>query len=200
MKIIEVKLYKINELSEESKKIAIEREKKEKKEFYINTCLEEDLTEYAKELLQENFKNAELKDIMYDLSYSQGSGAMIEFSWTIEDLNKKYKKLTPKELEKISDIGYTEIKINHHGWYYHERSFGVDYQDFTYYDDELEKIQEKIDKMIESFKEDVININEQLKKEGYSIIESEETDEETEKRLIEEEYYFYSDGSFYGAY
>lgn len=200
MKTIDVKLYKINELSEESKKIAIEREKKEEKEFYIDTYLEEDLTEYAKELLQENFKNAELKDIMYDLSYSQGSGAMIEFSWTIEDLNKKYKKLTPKELEKISDTGYTEIKINHQGWYYHERSFDVDYQDFTYYDDELEKIQEKTDKMIESFKEDVINMNEQLKKEGYSIIESEETDEETEKRLIDEKYYFYSDGSFYGAY
>lgn len=158
------------------------------------------MTEYAKELLQENFKEAELKNIMYDLSYNQGSGAMIEFSWNIEDLNKKYKKLTPKELEKISNIGYTEIKINHQGWYYHERYFNVDYQDNTYYDDELEKIQEKIDKMIESFEEDIINMNEQLKKEGYSIIESEETDEETEKRLLEQEYYFYSDGSFYGAY
>lgn len=200
MKTIEVKLYKINELSEESKKIAIEREKKEEKEFYLGTCFELDLTEYAKELLQKNFKNAVFNRMMYDLGYSQGDGAMIEFSWTIEDLNKKYKKLTPKELKKISDIGYTEIKINHQGWYYHERSFDVDYQDFTYYDDELEKIQEKIDKMIESFEEDIINMNEQLKKEGYSIIESEETDEETEKRLLEQEYYFYSDGSFYGAY
>lgn len=65
---------------------------------------------------------------------------------------------------------------------------------------EREKKEEKIDKMIESLKEDIINMNEQLKKEEYGIIESEETDEETEKRLLESEYYFYSDGSFYGAY
>ena len=105
-------VYNFNELSKEIQEKLIKKEIQEQNEFYIDNFLIEDMQEAAKELLQKYFKNnkTEFKAVCYDLSYSQGHGAMIEFNLYYYN---KY------------------VKIKHYGHYEHERSFTIDSWDLT---------------------------------------------------------------------
>ena len=86
------------------------------------------MTYYAQDLLQKYFgQKAEFKNVYYDLSYSQGSGAMIAF-----------------ELEYYN----SKISIKHYGHYNHEYSFILDYKSCNYLSDKREKyLKEKIANM-----------------------------------------------------
>ena len=133
----EFNIYEFDELADEVKNKVLEREKQYQEMNYCDYQLYNDLKDKADELLKKyfNIKNG-VNNINYDLSYCQGSGAMIEFDINIEDLNKKYNILTDEELRFINDKDIVNnIKIQHNnGMYYHEYTFNIEYYDnFGYY-------------------------------------------------------------------
>ena len=67
-------------------------------------------------------------------------------------------------------------------------SFNIDYQDYTFYIDNFDNTQDKLDKMIEKFKEDIIDMNEQLTKKGYEYMDF-VSDRETLIDILEENKY-----------
>lgn len=190
----EYNVYKFEELEKDIQEKVMERYIEISYECYIDNMLYDDLVELAKDSLQNYFKGAEYQEIYYDLSYSQGSGAMVEFNIDLKDLNNKYKMLTDEEVKKCSDIGYTNIKVYHNNsHYYHERTFDIDWNDYTD-NDNFEKIQDKIDTTIELFKEDIITMNREIARDGYNIIEDRVMFEDMAKDHIND-FEFLSDGS-----
>lgn len=100
-----IKIYKFDELSKDIQENLIEKEKEYQLNAYCENFLLEDMEEEAKRLLQKYFGDrATFKAVYYDLSYCQGSGAMIEF-----DLIYYNKHVTIKQ----------------YGHYYHENSFTI---------------------------------------------------------------------------
>lgn len=171
MEQVKINIYDFKELDKKIQERLIEEEQETQADIYYETLLNNDMQDYACKLLRDNFKDSLFLDVYYDLSYEQGSVAMIEFDINIEALNNKYKMLTKKEIEKIAKTDITTISVKHVGNYYHALSFNIDYQDYTFYIDNFDKTQEKLDRMIEKFKEDIIDINEQLTKKGYEYMD-----------------------------
>lgn len=126
-----IKVYDFEELSEKIQKKLIEEEKENIFESYLEWELYEDLTELAKEILQQHFgEKAIFNKIYYNLSYCQGDGAMIEF-----------------ELEYYGKLQ----TIKQCGRYTHSRSFSIN-GDFL--GEKREKqLKEKIVEMNEDFTE-----------------------------------------------
>lgn len=140
-------IYKFDELPKEVQKKVIERETESLRDLEIEDFLKEEMEFYAQQLLEENFGDkAIFKNVYYDLSYCQGSGAMIEF-----DLTYYGKSLS--------------IKHDKYCRYYHENSFEV-----------IENDKELTDKQYENLKEKIYNINKELEKYGYDFIEEDKTD------------------------
>lgn len=145
-------IYNFNELSKEIQKKVIEREKENIRELEIEDFLKDEMEFYAEQLLSENFGDkAIFKNVYYDLSYCQGSGAMIEF-----DLNYCGKDV--------------EIRHNPYCHYYHENSFEV-----------IENDKELTKKQYETLKEKIYNINKELAKLGYEFIEEDRTSQAIEQ-------------------
>lgn len=171
MEQVKINIYDFKELDKKIQERLIEEEAETQADIYYETLLDNDMREYASRLLWDTFKDSLFLDVYYDLSYGQGSGAMIEFDINIEALNNKYKMLTKKEIEKIEETDITTISVKHIGNYYHALSFDIDYKNYEFYIDNSDKLQEKLDKMIEKFKEDIIDMNEQLTKKGYEYMD-----------------------------
>jgi len=219
-KVNEFYVYKFDELKEESKKKAINNEKKYQEEDYCDLCLNDDMNYKANELLKEYFdiKNG-IDYVYYDLSYSQGSGAMIEFTINIQDLNNKYHIYNEEEIKFIQDKGIVNnIKIYHNdNMYYHEYTFNINYDDnFGYYDyedikedykiseEEFNNMEDKLINLLDTYNKhytesefikDIINMNGELAKYGYSQIEYWWND----NNVIEycKEHTYYEDGTIY---
>lgn len=117
-----IQIYNFNELDKNLQEQLIEDEKERQEELFCENFLLDDMSNKAIELLEKHFKNnAEFIGVQYDLSYCQGSGAMIEFN---VNYCGKY------------------AKIKHYGYYCHERSFIIDSYDLTYKQEE--KLKNKI--------------------------------------------------------
>ena len=196
MRKVGIEIYNFDELSKDIQEKLIEKRQDDDYNFYCDFELEKDMEDIAKNLLNEYFKGAIFKQVFYDLSCRQGSGSMIEFTISLEDINKKYKALTKKEINKVSNLGYTQINVYHNdNLYYHENTFDVEYQDYTVYDNNLEKIQEKIDNMLENFKKDIYDMNCELTKQGYILLDEVSTRETAIYSLREYEYF--KDGTIF---
>ena len=174
----EYEVYKFNELEKDVQEKVLKRYKESEYDFYIDNELYDDMVNLAQNTLENYFKGAKYNNIYYDLSYSQGSGAMVEFNIDLKDLNNKYKMLTDEEVKKCSDIGYTNIKVYHNNsHYYHERTFDIDWDDYTMYSyiseycENIEKVQKNIDAMIELFREDIVLMNEKIARDGYKMLD-----------------------------
>lgn len=154
-------IYEFEELRKEVQEKLIGQEEEYQKEVYCEDCLEEDMAEKARELLKKYFKDkATLNNILYDLGYCQGDGAMVEF--TLDDGKH-----------------YIEVQHNSYCRYYHENSFSITYPSGDYLTDKQE----------EKLKEKIIKMNEELKKYGYELIEQEYNREEIIETLSKNEYY-----------
>ena len=121
-------VYKFNELSEKIQEELLEKETSNCQNFFCEFFLKDEMEEKAKELLNIFFgKNAKFNRVLYDLSYCQGSGAMIEFKLKYYNSN---------------------ISIKNYGLYSHEYSFIIDYDDYNYLNEKRENyLKEKIIKM-----------------------------------------------------
>lgn len=216
----EFNVYNFDELKEESKQVAIDNEKQYQEEYYCEHALLDNMNCKASELLEDyfNIENA-INNVYYDLSYSQGSGAMIEFTINIEDLNNKYHIYNEEEMKLIKDKGIVnDINIFHNdNYYYHEYTFGINYNDnFGYYDYEdikddynitkkqFDTMEDRIIKLLDTynkhytdsqFVKDIINMNGDLKNYGEKEIEYWWEDE----NVIEycKEHTYFEDGKIY---
>lgn len=209
----EYEVYDFDELDEDIQEKLIEEEQKSQKEFYCEYGLQEDMQAEGDRLLQKYFNKANLKNVGYDLSYCQGSGAMIEFTINIADLNNKYKLLNDEELRFIQDKGIiNEIAIYHDdSYYYHEYTFSITYDDnFGYWDyedikdeyniaeEDFNKLEDKVINFLDTYNklnkensqfiEDIIAMNKELAKIGYELIENEPSKEECIEFLRDNEY------------
>lgn len=176
-------VYKFDELSEEIKEKLIEERAEKEREIFCEWELETLMTEEASNILENTFTSFNNVDVVYDLSYSQGSGAMIQFDIPIEDVNKKLKIFTDKELEILTKGYYSSlIKIRHNdNFYCHEYTFKIiddlDYCiDAALYHEEItenkyNKLEKKLEKMRDLLKDIIIDMNVDLKKYGYSLLE-----------------------------
>lgn len=154
-----IKIYKFDELSKDIQEKLIEKEKKYQLDVYCECFLLEDMQEEAKRLLQKYFGDkATFKEVYYDLSYCQGSGAMIEF-----DLIYYNKHVTIKHDSNL---------------YYHENSFTI----IESYGEEL------TEKQYKQLKSKIYWVNKEFTKAGYNFIEWRETEEEAREFLQENEY------------
>lgn len=199
----EYNVYKFEELEKDIQEKVLEKYTQYEYGSYIDDMLYDDMVELAKDSLQNYFKGAEYNNIYYDLSYCQGSGAMIEFNIDLKDLNNKYNMLSQEEINGLENFGGTNIKVYHNNsHYYHERTFDIDWNDFTMYtymDDyckDMEKVQNKIDSMIEIFRDDIVLMNKQIARDGYNMLEDKSTFEEMAMDHINE-LEFLSDGSVF---
>lgn len=167
MREITQKVYEFHELDKDIQEKLIEKEREYQKESYCEDFLEYDMTEKAKKLLQKYFKQkAVFSGINYSLSYCQGDGAMIEF-----------------EVEYYGRLIY--VKHDNYCHYYHERSFCLEYANYDYLTDNQEK----------QLKEKIYNMNYELMKYGYELIEQEYSEDDIIEILSENEYFI--DGTIY---
>lgn len=119
----EFEVYNYKELDKDIQGKLLDEEKEGCLNLYCDIFLYEDMTEKAKELLQKYFgDNAEFNGVCYDLGYSQGDGAMIEF-----------------------DLNYynQSICVCNNGKYCHQYSFIL-----NYYGDLGEKREQKLKEKI----------------------------------------------------
>lgn len=214
MRKITKNIYKYDELKEEVKEKVLERIKEEEQEFYNEVCLEEDMKTFGNEYIKDTFGiDPDYLQVWYDLSYCQGSGAMVEFDITIYDLNNKYHTFTDEEMRLINDKGFIDIiKVRHdNSRYYHAYSFSINYyyynfdyeyddikDDYNISEDEFNTIENRLDKLLDDtklcsdpsiFAQDIININKQLEKTGYDLMENGIDDEHLLELCNENEYY-----------
>ena len=174
----EYNVYKFEELEKDIQEKVLEKHVEFAYQDYLDYYFYDDMYDLARNLLHKHFKGANYNKIYYELSYSQVSGSMIEFNIDLKDLNEKYKMLDIEELNKCIKIGFTKITIKHdNSNYCHEYTFDIDWNDYTDYDD-FEEIQDKIDNMIEKFKEDIVDMNKELTESGYKQLEDKEYFEE----------------------
>ena len=123
--IKEIKVYEFKELDQNVQEKLIEQEKEDIEDMYIEHELQNDMTYFAEELLKKYFGDkAKFKSVLYDLSYCQGSGAMIEFDLTY------YNKF---------------VQVRNYGRYTHENSFKINNYDLT--DKQEQTLKAKIYKM-----------------------------------------------------
>lgn len=167
MREITQKVYEFHELDKNIQEKLIEKEREYQKEAYFEDFLEEEMEEKAKELLYKYFKDKVIfSNVYYSLGYSQGDGAMVAF-----------------ELKYYGKLIY--VKHDNYCRYYHERSFCLEYPNYDYLTDNQEK----------QLKEKIYNMNYELMKYGYELIEAEYSREDIEDILSEREYFI--DGTIY---
>lgn len=197
MRVIEREIYNFNELTEEVQEKLIEKERENILNDYIYYYLEDDMIDEGKKLLNEYLNGAILDSVEYDLSYSQGSGAMIEFTINFEDINKIYNIVSDEELRFITDksiINNIEVKHNDN-MYYHEYTFCVDYynyldqydfedvkDDYKITKEEFYSLGDRIDNCLYgngsnlnhlcAFRQDIVIMNKEFTKKGYELIEN----------------------------
>ena len=220
----EFNVYNFDELSDDVKEKLIEKERDIQKELYCEDWLYDDMEEKASNLLNDYFGiTSDYLKVYYDLSYSQGSGAMIEFDINIVDLNNKYNIFSKEEMAFITDKGIVnDIRIRHNdNFYYHEYTFGIDYdfynewefedieRDYKITKSEFDTLEDRFYKLVDTynkhntdsqFVKDIISMNKELTKYGYDCIEYYDNcsdDEIINCLLVDNEYY--KNGTIYGG-
>lgn len=171
-----IKLYKFYELKKDVKEKVL-NSFREQNEYLF---LEENLSELLKELLKKHkikstdFTTLDDFKVLYDLSYSKGSGVCFtgNFEW------------------KNHNIG-----IPHNFGYYHKYSTDIEFYE-EYDEDELtELVNEKIVETREKeFKEIYYKICDEIEKEGYKQIEYEESEENIKEIIKINGYTFRENG------
>lgn len=170
MKEVKTILYKFEELDPEVQKKLIEEEKKYQLEFYEDQFLYEDLYSDSIELLTKEFGENKITNmkLLYDFSYSQGSGLIIEFDLDYKDQNLRIRR------------------DPHNHWYTFCTNFIIEN------DEELEEEEEK------EIKTKIAKINKQVEDIGYAMIEDEDYfKEEAKEYLLQLDEEFTKEGKYY---
>ena len=146
---------------------------------------------------------------------------MIEFDIDIKDLNNKYKVFTDDEIEflKQKDVINT-IRVRHYdNFYYHEYTFSIEHNyyndwefedikdDFNITENEFNTLWNRFEKLVDysnkhytdsEFIKDIIEMNRDLVKFGYDIIENYEEDTDFVIENLSEKEYYENGDVYYG--
>lgn len=225
MRIEEVKIYQLEELSKEAKNKAID--------WYRDTINND--FQHEAEFITENFQyeldelNYPSDDVSWSLGYSQGDGMAFyghidnEMMQKIVERNKDsmsekeyklYRKIVENDYVILGDIGK-----NSFGWHYSHYNtmnvrldgdvieniiydlFEIDYhsemsdEDREKYYEKDEMISEVYDSIEEIISQEIKEISKRLERQGYDEIEYYTSDETIEETILANEYEFTSDGS-----
>lgn len=209
-----INVYNFDELDERAKQKALTDRMEIEKNIYCNCCLESDMEEKAKELLDKYFKGAIFNNVYYSLSYCQGDGAMIEFSIGIEDFNKYYHVFNDEDMRFLLENEIIEkIEIKHVGRYYHKYAFDINIcynnanweygyddikDDYNISESDFDNMDEKLCKATSrdsAFYNDIVAMNYEFENFGYSSINYYDTEDSVLSLVKEDE--FLEDGSVY---
>ena len=219
----EFNVYEFDELSDDVKKTVIEKHRDYEREDYCDSFLNDDMGSKASDLINDYFGiTSDYLKTYYDLSYSQGSGAMVEFDINIVDLNNKYNVFSKEEMAFITDKGIVnDIRIRHNdNYYYHEYTFSIDYDyynDYSYEDikdsygiteKDFETLDDRFYKLVDTYNKhytespfikDIIKMNKELSKYGYNCMEHfwNCSDDEIIENIKANEYEFLESGEIY---
>lgn len=176
MRTTQIQVYKFKDLKTDIQEKVLNRFR-EKNDYPF---LENDLTEYLKEILNENgIKVNDLK-IEYDLSYRQGSGFCFYGDFEYKGYNFRIKKSNSHYSHKYTtDIYLSELE---------------NLTDLDNYDKLTELV---LNKLEENFKELYLNICDKLEKQGYAEIEYIDSDDYIKENIEINEYEFLENGEFF---
>lgn len=172
MKTKQINLYEYDELSDEAQRKALE-DFVEHNDYYF---LEESLSEYLNQLLEENKVKVFDKKVFYSLGNCQGDGLGFEGNFEFKGIN---------------------INVKHdNGHYYHKNSFNIEVEEVEEDNDDLrtdtlEVLREGIE---EDFKELYNNLCDIVEKSGYSEIEHENSEDAFKEYCENNEAFFKENG------
>ena len=146
MKTINVNLYSFNELDEKLQEKNLEKEMNSQRDFYLDCTLYDDLMYEATEQLNSLFENVNNIRLLYDFSYSQGSGLLTEFEFTFKN-----------QLVRVKQNPYNHLST-------YASNFILEFEDEEPITDEDEK----------DIRQKIATLNADLEKLGYSIIEDDD--------------------------
>jgi len=197
MRILETKVYTFEELSEEAKERAIEKNRRinvDYWEWYDNVF------DTFKEKYSDLF---EITNMYFSGFYSQGDGAMFEYGGITDKLIDEFigqLPITDHRKKTLKENIYFSGSGKQHRHYYHEKccwhSINVDYKDVLYHGkypnfNELGELQIDFEAFIE---ERYIDLAQELYQSLEGEYEWHTSDESIRERLIEFEYEFTENG------
>jgi len=192
MQTVTTNVYSFNELSKESQKIAIEKERQYNYEhgeplfFFDEYC-----NERAKGL---DFYDCKFQ---WSISYCQGDG--LSFSGRI-DANDLILKCFPNIKKSVLNVLCNNITIEikgNTGHYTYAAKSDVDLWMDNYSRNEYNNIQIIVDELKEYLEDIYIDLCNELEKEAYSWIESENEDASIIERIEANNYKFTEDGKIF---
>jgi hypothetical protein len=188
MRTIRTKVYQFSELSEQAKKVAIEKERDDYWKYGEPLFMFED---YCKERAKEQGFNE--CTFRWSLSYCQGDG--LSFTCTDFDTDKFIPESIPDEKKLLrrvlkSNLNFT-VKQNNGHYAYASKS---DCDLILDTNKDYSNIEAIVDTMRTKLENKYMNLCKELEKEGYSWIESENEDTAIIDRLEANEYEFTADG------
>jgi hypothetical protein len=193
MKTIEIQLYKFDELSEEGKQTAIEKERN-REDYYFMEFFKDDVIE---KISESGFKgNIKLQ---YSLSYSQGDGLSFCADY-FDKLNDLFTEVLGPGKQKTIDCLVNNTSFNlkgNNGRYCYASKSDLDLtlEDYGHHDTINCNI--VVSKVLEKLEDFYMNLCNELEKNGYKYIEYENSDECITENLIGNDYDFTENGKMY---
>lgn len=187
----QIKVYSFEELSNESKQIAIED--------YRNTMdyseqFSESFVDSAKCAIEDEGFDKDSITVAYSLSYSQGDGVsftgVITLTKIVDILTNilgAEKTKTAKLLASMVEQIYSTGNKGRYSYAHHS-------QIIAEYNDIYPNISYILDLMVDIVKHTYMSLCKQLEKEGYEMIEYYESDKYITEEIINNELYFLSNG------
>lgn len=196
MKTIELKLYKFEELSQEAKDYAVDKQRDY--EYEHGNPLEFFSEVYNEKLLEAGFEETK---IQYSLSYSQGDGLSFSAKYFTK-LELLYLEVLGKGKEKTAKLlaENTEVRITGntgHYCYAHTSQVDLYFENYTSYInceniDNIENVQGQVLNKLTTI---YMNLCKELEDIGYKEIEYQQSDEAIQETIIANEYDFLEDGT-----
>lgn len=195
MKIVEVKVFKFEELSDAAKQVAIAHQRKvENESSDFVTMFSEDCHERLKE------RGFEDPKVQYSLSYSQGDG--LSFSAKrynkLEDLFNEVLGAGKTKTAKLLAENMTQKFTGNNGHYCYASKGDVDIYLENYTSSinvkNTNRIDEVVGKVLAKMEDLYMSICDELEKDGYADLDNRNSDEYLKDTIEANEYEFEEDG------
>ena len=197
MRVLETKVYTFDELSEEAKEKAIEKNRYMNVEYWL---WYHDIYDTFKEKYSSLF---EITNMYFSGFHSQGDGAMFEYGGITDKLIDEFieqLQLTPLRKKIVKEAIHFSGSGKHKGYYHNEHCCSHSFYVESQYDLETyhKNIQEFIDNIAMEFEAFIEDKYIDLAKELYQSLEDEyewyTSDKSIKEHLIENEYEFTENG------
>lgn len=191
MRIEQLKIYQIKELSKEAQQEAIEQYRNMNKDYLY--FFQDDCIEQLKDKFWDDVR------LQYSLSYCQGDG--LSFSGKL-DLKKFLENVYSVKLPKykiwaIDEYIYKVHSKGNTGHYCYSADNQIEC-DYNYYDNKRRKNLDKLwDNILSEIKEYYMTICKDLEKQGYAQLDYENSDEYIIEHFEANEYEFLENGKIY---